>query len=195
MKYIPVPVYSYDELSEEAQYNAQEEWTKTKHKNDLVPEWPKFIEEMKNYGLIIDDWDFEDYEKDFHIKISYKKRDAEGLSAFKKLLKLYSEITLTPKVYKSKNKQRISKIQQVKIKGWEYPNWIKSEFVEYLKSLINKKDLNNTLSNSLNTVMRELAISVRHQLITAIEGFPDEAEEKGFLFFENGSRYYEDKEN
>lgn len=192
MKY--VPVYTYGELSEEAQYNAQKEWEDTAPERWLIREWRDFIKEIKRYGLIIEDWDFSYYEYDFVLNFDYQLQDAEGLSAFKKLLNLYYEITLVPKVYKSKTRLRVSKFQQITANNWEYPNWIHIFFVGQLKELIQKKDLNNPLSILLNTAIDQTALKVYQLFVSDIDEFPDEAVKRGYFFFENGSRYYEDKE-
>ena len=153
MKYIQIPVYKYSELSKNAQYNAQIEWADTTDPTGyLIDSFKEFIKELEYVGIVLHSWEFDYCEFDFkfYTYSDLGEFDVEGLSAFKKVLGLYYKLNLVPKIYKSKTKQRISKIQEVPDAKHD---WIYYSFIEYLKEILQKKNLKCSLEDYLKEAL------------------------------------------
>lgn len=191
MKYIQIPVYKYSELSKNAQYNAQIEWADTTNPTDyLIDSFKEFIKELEYVGIILHSWEFDYCEFDFkfYINSDLTEFEVEGLSAFKKVLGLYYKLNLVPKIYKSKTKRRISKIQEVTD---EKHDWIYYSFVESLKEILQKKNLKCSLEDYLKEALDLTLEEIQKEYVAILESLPTVAEDYEYYFYANGSRCYE----
>ena len=191
MKYIQIPVYEYSELSRQAQYNAQMEWEDTTDPTVyVIDDFRKFITELEYVGIVLHSWEF-DYGRinyKFYTNSDLTEFDVEGLSAFKKVLGLYYKLSLTPKVYESVTKRRISKIQEVTD---DKHDWMYYSFVKSLKEIIQKKNLKCSLEDYLKEALDITLKQIHLDYEAALNALPTVAEDYGYYFFENGSRCYE----
>lgn len=192
MKYIQIPVYEYSELSRQAQYNAQMEWEDTTDPTEyVIDNFKEFIKELEYVGIVLHSWEF-DYGRinyKFYTNSDLTEFDVEGLSAFKKVLGLYYKLNLVPKVYETKTKRRISKIQEVTD---DKHDWMYYSFVKSLKEILQKKNLECSLEDYLKEVLDITLEEIHQDYEAALNSLPTEAEDYGYYFFENGSRYYND---
>lgn len=191
MKYIQIPVYKYNELSRQAQYNAQMEWEDTTNPTEyVIDNFREFIKELKDIGIVLHSWEFDSWRiiYDFYINSDLTEYEMEGLSAFKRVLGLYYRLSLTPKIYESGTKQRISKIQEVTNDTHDSMYYA---FVESLKEVLQKKNLKCSLENYLEEVLDLTLEKIHPDYEAALNSLPTVAEDYGYYFFENGSRCYE----
>lgn len=190
MKYISIPVYRYSELSEQAQFSARIEWEDTNPTEYLIDSFKEFIKELEYVGIILHSWEFDYCEFDFkfYIYSDLGEFEMEGLSAFKKILGLYYKLNLVPKIYKSKTKRRISKIQEVPD---EKHDWIYYSFVESLKEILQKKNLKCSLEDYLKEALDRTLEEIQKEYVAILESLPTVAEDYDYYFYANGSRCYE----
>lgn len=193
MKYISIPIYKYSELSKQAQFSARIEWENTNPTDYLIDSFKEFIKELEYVGIILHSWEFDYCEFDFkfYIYSDLGEFEMEGLSAFKKILGLYYKLNLVPKIYKSKTKRRISKIQEVPD---EKHDWIYYSFVESLKEILQKKNLKCSLEDYLKEALDLTLEEIQKEYVAILESLPTVAEDCGYYFYANGSRCYEAEE-
>lgn len=194
MKYISTPVYKYSELSEQAQFSARIEWEDTEDptyyfRNDIK----EFITELKDVGIVIHSWsvDYCDFDYEFTINCDLSEHEVEGLSAFKKILALYYQINSVPKIYESKTKQRISKIQHIPRDDFSWMYW---SFIESLKEVIQQKKVESDLIEYVKKILNRTFEKLQQDFRAEVDSLPIVAEEYGYYFFANGSRCYDVEE-
>ena len=203
MKYIQIPVYEYSELSRQAQYNAQMEWEDTTDPTGYVIDaFRKFITELEYVGIVLHSWEF-DYGRinyKFYTNSDLTEFDVEGLSAFKKVLGLYYKLSLTPKVYESRTKRRISKVYESVTKRRiskiqevtdDKHDWMYYSFVKSLKEILQKKNLKCSLEDYLKEALDITLEEIHQEYEAALNALPTVAEDYEYYFFANGSRCYE----
>ena len=193
MKKISINVYSYDELSKTAQSNAQIEWENTNPTDYLIEDFQKFLAELKDIGIVLHSWSFDycEFHYSFYTNSDLTVYDIEGLSAFKKILSLYYQLNLVPKIYKSKTKQRISKIQQVPD---DTHDWMYYAFVESLKEVIQQKSSKYNLTVYLEEALDLTLKEIQREYRAILDSFPTVAADYEYYFYEDGSRCYEAEE-
>ena len=194
MKYISTPIYKYSELSKQAQFTARIEWEDTEDptyyfRNNIK----EFITELKDVGIVIHSWsvDYCDFDYEFTINCDLSEHEVEGLSAFKKILALYYQINSVPKIYESKTKQRISKIQHTPRDDFSWMYW---SFIESLKEVIQQKKVESDLIEYVKKILNRTFEKLQQGFRAELDSLPIVAEEYGYYFFANGSRCYEAEE-
>lgn len=190
MKYIQIPVYEYSELSKNAQYNAQIEWADTTNPTGcLIDSFKEFIKELEYVGIVLHSWEFGycEFNFKFYTNSDLTEYEMEGLSAFKKVLGLYYKLSLTPKIYESGTKQRISKIQEVPDDTHDCMYYA---FVKSLKEILQKKNLKCSLEDYLKEALDITLEEIHQEYEAVLDALPIVAEDE-YYFYANGSRCYE----
>lgn len=206
METVLVKVYSYNELSEEAQIKAKNDWIKngwqnSKQGKDLINFGIKFKKRLECNNIIV-------YLPEGDGRIDYIVDDLllpypfSGLlfsdrhlfragerSTIKKALEIYYKIILYPRTYVSSTKIRTSKIIQNRIR-----NPIVTNFCTVLIELIKNYPKAFDLATYFDLTIKRIMEHYLYERKVIIDSFVKIAKEENYRFFADGSRYYNDGE-
>lgn len=198
MKTVSINVYSYPELSEKAKQKAYYHWLETEPEDWVTWELRESLKDLESYGVKLSKWQFDETNYWFILDTSsdlapeIEITELKGLTALKKAMHLYAEITIRPKTYYT-SKPRLLKHRKSKTLFHNEGDylWTTYSFTMTLKELINKKDLSLSLfdyiSSSMNTLFKDVQREYAYQ--TSQETFEDTSEDNEWFYFENGNLY------
>ena len=191
MKTVSINVYSYDELSSQAQNKAFYDWQGTDPAHDLFVDWVEFLEELEYQGVGFESWKFNYCTHNIQLDLScdlfnYERGD---LSILKKLHSIYYELAFSPKTYWLKGKTYISKIQMI-----QDCNWIMTEFVsgikKFIKDAVQRKYGKRPLEFYIHAAIEQAAKVVQEEYDDILNSFPQIVRKKNYYFYADGRRFY-----
>jgi hypothetical protein len=195
-------VYKYNELEEEAKKRAYEGWLYNNPCEWLLNDLQDSLYILRTYGVDIDYWRLD--RETYDVKVSryslltgeIETSNIKGLSSLKKVMKLYSNLTIKPISYRIVSNHsgivdEISKTSNLRFKYEIDEDHPISSFCKKLKALIDKKDLSlnlyDYLSISLNTMFKSVYKEYRY--FTSRRAFEEEITYVKEVFLKNGEYY------